>query len=259
MTNSLLSLSGRVALVVGAGKGIGRATAHALARAGAHTVVLDRHQDLADAVVEEIRSRDGLASALCADLTDYAAIEPALAEADAHAGGLDVLVNITGSATWRPILDLDHGTWARDFAVNLDQHLHVSRQMVGRFKTSGRGGVICVVASISGLFGSPGHAAYGAAKAGLLSFVRSAGEEWWPLGVRINAVVPGSVRTPRIEQTLMKPASASIPAEMLARMATPEDVAGPIVYLVSDLARKVTGQTIVVDGGTSTRFPYSLT
>jgi 3-oxoacyl-[acyl-carrier protein] reductase len=119
--------------------------------------------------------------------------------------------------------------------------------------------VICVVASISGVFASPGHAAYGAAKAGLLSLVRTAAEEWWPSQIRINAVVPGSVRTPRIEATLMDGAETRLSADRLARMAMPEDVAGPIAFLVSDLARRVTGQTIVIDGGTSTRFPYALT
>jgi len=105
------------------------------------------------------------------------------------------------------------------------------------------------VASISGVFASPGHAAYGAAKAGLLSLVRTAAEEWWPQQIRINAVVPGSVRTPRIEATLMEGDVASLPADALARMAMPEDVAGPIAFLLSDLSRRITGQTIVVDGG----------
>lgn len=123
---------------------------------------------------------------------------------------------------------------------------------------SGRPGALCEVASISGVFGSAFHGAYGAAKAGLISFVRSAAEEWWPSGIRVNAVVPGSVLTPRIEETLMKDPSRQQPAEMLRRMALPEDVAGPIAYLVSDLSKKVTGQAIVIDGGTTTRFPYAL-
>ena len=131
--------------------------------------------------------------------------------------------------------------------------------MVDRFQARKRSGVICVVASVSGLFGSPGHAAYGAAKAGLLSFIRTAAEEWWPLGVRINAIVPGSVRTPRIEETLMGDGAESASQEMLARMSTPEEIAGPVAYLVSDWAKKVTGQTLVIDGGTSALFPYSLT
>ena len=245
--------------MVGAGKGIGRATARLLAAAGAHVVVLDRHADRAQTVAEEITHSGGTASVVCADLVTPASVEVALEEAESKAAGLDILVNITGSATWKPLLEQDPAAWDRDFWVNLDQHLHVSRRMVKGFRDANRDGVICVVDSISGLFGSPGHAAYGAAKAGLLSFVRSAAEEWWPLGIRINAVVPGSVRTPRIEETLMSGGAASIPDEMLARMSTPEEIAGPIAYLVSDWAKKITGQTLVIDGGATSRFPYELT
>jgi len=255
----LLDLSGRGALVVGAGKGIGRATARMLGDAGAHTIVLDRHHDRAEEVADEIRKAGGLAGVVIADVTSVAEVADAVDEADRLSGGLDILVNITGSATWIPLLELDDVTWDRDFAVNLDQHLHVSRAAAGLWIERGRPGVVCVVASISGLFGSVGHAAYGAAKAGLLSLVRSAAEEWWPSGIRVNAVVPGSVRTPRIEETLMDEGDAPASAEQLMRMALPEDVAGSIAYLVSDLSRKVTGQAIVIEGGTSTRFPYVLT
>ena len=255
----LLDLSGRGALVVGAGEGIGRATAQRLGAAGAHVIVVDRHRERAEAVAEEITRSGGRAQASVADVTAAGELGSVLAEAERLSGGLDLLVNITGSATWMPLLELTEAAWDRDFAVNLTQQLAVARAMARHWIGSGRPGVICVVASISGVFASPGHAAYGAAKAGLLSFVRTAAEEWWPSRIRVNAVVPGSVRTPRIEATLMDGSGDSLPAELLARMALPEDVAGPVAFLVSDLARRITGQTIVIDGGTSTRFPYRLT
>lgn len=255
----LLDLSGHGALVVGAGKGIGRATARMLAAAGAHTIVLDRHADRAAEVVREIAAAGGRAAAVVADVQGGQARDRALDEAFARVPDLDVLVDITGSATWRPLLEQDDASWDRDHGVDLRQPFGTCRAVVRRWRaqTPVRSGVICVVGSISGVFASPGHAAYGAAKAGLLAFVRSAAEEWGALGVRVNAVVPGSVRTPRIEETLMQ-ASGPLPEAMLARMASPEDVAGSIAYLVSGLARRVTGQTIVVDGGTSSRFPYAL-
>ena len=254
----LIDLSGRGALVVGAGKGIGRATAQLLAEAGARTIVLDRHRDRAEEVSEEIRRSGGRAEALVADVMSASQAPPVVAEAERLSGGLDLLVNITGSATWVPLLELTESDWERDFAVNLNQNLQVARALAGLWIEARRPGVICVVASISGVFASPGHAAYGAAKAGLLSFVRTAAEEWWPSQIRINAVVPGSVRTPRIEATLMEGSQAALPPGMLARMAMPEDVAGPIAFLVSDLARRITGQTVVIDAGTATRFPYAL-
>ena len=115
-----------------------------------------------------------------------------------------------------------------------------------------------VVASVSGLFSAPNHGAYGAAKAGLMAFVRTAADEWWPHAIRVNAVVPGSVRTPRIEE-LWRSGTVSEPdADVQGRMAQPEDIAHAALFLVSDLARRITGQTLVVDGGTSARFPYRM-
>lgn len=257
MAGGLLDLAGRGALVVGAGKGIGRATARMLGDAGAHTIVLDRHLDRADAVVSEIREAGGRADAVCADVTSLAGVADAVARADRLSERLDILVNITGSSTWIPLLEFDDASWDRDFAVNLGQHLHVSRAAAKMWIERGQPGVICVVASISGLWSSTGHAAYGAAKAGLLSFVRTAAEEWWSSGIRVNAVVPGSVHTPRIEETWVREAGVPRSEEMLARVALPADVAGPIAYLVSDLSSKVTGQAIVIDGGSSTRYPYA--
>jgi NAD(P)-dependent dehydrogenase (short-subunit alcohol dehydrogenase family) len=255
----VIDLRGRSVLVVGAGKGIGRVSARLVAGAGAHTVVLDRHADRALAVCEEIRTAGGRADHVVADVMNRTEIESAVAAAEDATGGLDTLVNITGSATWVPLLEMPAETLSRDLAVNLDQHLHVARALVRRWLERGGGGTICVVASISGAFGAGSHAAYGAGKAGLLGLVRSAAEEWWPHGIRVNAVAPGSVRTPRIEETLMREGDAAISADMLSRMASPEDVAGAIAFLISEQARKITGQSIVVDGGTTSRFPYALT
>ena len=254
----VLDLSGKGALVVGAGKGIGRATALLLGAAGARTIVLDRHLDRGEGVADEIVAAGGDAAALCADVGADGEVEGAVAEADRRAGGLDIVVNITGSSSWVPLVSMDDETWDRDFRVNLEQHLAVGRNAARFWMKRKRPGVVCVVASISGLFASSGHAAYGAAKAGLLSFVQSAAEEWWPHGSRVNAGAPGAVRTPRIADEFPERDDALPSAEMLARMAMPENVAGPIVFLVSDLAAKVTGQTLVIDGGTTTRFPYRL-
>lgn len=254
----VVDLSGRSALVVGAGKGIGRATALVLGAAGARVIVLDRHSERAESVADEIRSAGGAAQPQTADVTQADRAQAAVREADRVSGGLDIVVNITGSASWLPLVETDGESWDRDFRVNLDHHLAVSRSAARLWIERGRPGAVCVVGSISGVFGAGGHAGYGAAKAALHSFVRSAGEEWWPYGIRVNAVVPGSVRTPRIEAQFPEDDARRPLPEMVARMASPEEVAGPIAFLVSGLSAKVTGQTLIVDGGTSSRFPYAL-
>ncbi len=255
---ALLDFSGRGALVVGGGQGIGRATVELLAEAGARVAVLDREAQRAKDVAEEIRSRGGRAESIVADVTRPAEAQRAVEEAEAAIDGFDVVANIVGLASWASLLEVDDETWDEDFATNLKQHLYVGRAAARSWIERGSGGSLCVVASASGLSSAPRHGAYGAAKAGVLSFVMTAAEEWWPHGIRVNAVVPGAVRTPRIEASW---ADGSVPRpadDLLDRMVHPEDIAHAILFLVSDGARKVTGQSIVVDGGWTTRFPYRL-
>jgi NAD(P)-dependent dehydrogenase (short-subunit alcohol dehydrogenase family) len=153
---------------------------------------------------------------------------------------------------------MDEATWEHDFSVNRKHHWYVARSAAARWLDAGNAGSVVAIASVSGAFAAPRHGAYGAAKAGLLSLVRTMAEEWWPR-VRVNAVVPGSVRTPRIEGLWARGEIPRPGDDVLDRMAEPEDVAGAALFLCSALARRITGQTLVVDGGTTTRFPYPLT
>jgi 3-oxoacyl-[acyl-carrier protein] reductase len=252
-----MDLRERAALVVGGGQGIGRATALALARAGANVAVLDLERERADAVAAELGGLGVRASALAGDVTKAADAARAVAEAASALGPLDAVVDIVGSASWGSLLELDDGTWERDFDVNLKQHWYVARAAARAWIAAERPGAYCAVGSVSGLFSAARHGAYGAAKAGLLALVRTAAEEWAPHGIRVNAVVPGSVRTPRIEAAWAEGTIARPTPETLARMALPEDVANAALFLVSDLARRITGQALVVDGGTTTKFPFS--
>lgn len=237
---------------------MGRATALALARAGAGVAVIDVESERAEAVAAEVRDLGRPACALAADVTTADEATRGLAGARNELGGLDIVVNVVGASSWAPLLELDEETWEAQFAVNLKHHWYVARSAARAWIDAGEPGALCVVGSISGVFSAANHGAYGAAKAGLLGLVRTAAEEWWPYGIRVNAVVPGAVRTPRIESAW---AEGSIPRpdkDTLERMALPEDIAGPILFLVSDLARCVTGQSVVVDGGSTTKFPYAL-
>jgi 3-oxoacyl-[acyl-carrier protein] reductase len=252
----LLDMQGRAALVVGGGQGIGRASAQALARSGARVAVLDAEIARAQAVAAEIAAQGARAVALQGDVTRPREAERGVEAATGALGGLDAVINIVGSASWGSLLELDEATWHRDFAQNLEHHWYVARSAARAWIAAGRGGALCAVGSVSGVFAAPNHGAYGAAKAGLLALVRTAAEEWWPHGIRMNAVVPGSVRTPRIEAGW---ADGSVPRptpDTERRMAEPEDIAHACAFLVSDLARKITGQLLVIDAGTSTRFPY---
>lgn len=256
---SILDLTGRGALVVGGGQGMGRATALLMAQAGANPVILDADRGRAESVAAELEALGVKSGALACDVTNADEVETAVASAEEASGGLDIVVNIVGGASWAPLISVDEATWERDFAVNLKHHLYVGQSAARNWIAHDRPGVLCVVASVSGMFSSARHGAYGAAKAGVLSFVRTAAEEWWPHGIRVNAVVPGAVRTPRMEAEWAAGTTPRPADDLLGRMADPEDIGGAITFLTSDLAKKVTGQTIVVDGGWTTRFPYSLT
>jgi NAD(P)-dependent dehydrogenase (short-subunit alcohol dehydrogenase family) len=253
-----LDMTGQAALVVGGGQGIGRAAALALGRAGARVAVLDAEADRARFVVGELEALGVGAAAVVADVTQAEGAARGVADAGSALGPLDVVVNIVGSASWGSLLDLDEATWERDFTVNLKQHWYVGRSAARAWIATKRPGALAVVASVSGLFSAPKHGAYGAAKAGVLAFVRTAAEEWWPHGIRVNAVIPGTVRTPRIEALWTSGEISKPTPETLARMALPEDIANAALFFVSPLAQRVTGQTLVVDGGTTTRFPYQL-
>jgi 3-oxoacyl-[acyl-carrier protein] reductase len=254
----VLDMTGRAALVVGGGQGIGRASALLLARAGARVAVLDREPDRAKAVAAEVAAQGVASAPVVLDVTDPDAAARGVAEAWRGVGPLDAVVNIVGSASWGALLELDEATWERDFTVNLKQHWYVGRAAARAWIDAKRPGALAVVASVSGLFSAPKHGAYGAAKAGLLAFVRTSAEEWWSHGIRVNAVIPGTVRTPRIEAMWTSGGIPKPTPETLARMALPEDIASAALFFVSPLAGRVTGQALVVDGGTTTRFPYSL-
>ncbi len=245
----------RGGLVIGAGQGMGREAALLLARLGARLALVDVEAERGEAVAKEVRALGTSAAPLSFDVTDAAQVRAGVEAAIKELGRIDVLINIVGMAGWGPLLDIEPEDWDRDVLLNLKQHFLVCRE-VGRHMRDAGGGAISVVASVSGLFAAPNHGPYGAAKSGVMALVRTMSQEWEPHGIRVNAVAPGSVRTPRIMAMRESGEIAESDPRAAGRESEPLDIANALVFLVSDMARRINGQVIVVDGGTIARFPF---
>jgi len=250
---SLLRLDDKTMIVVGAGQGIGRQVAHALAQVGARVVCVDVEQTRADEIASET---GGLAWS--GDATDRADVERMLTFTHDTYGRVDGFVDIIGLATFLPFMELTDDQWDLDFRLCL-RHAFLMSQIAGRHMIEqGHGGTMVFVSSISGLLAAPHHAAYGAAKAGLINLVRSLADELGPRGIRVNSVSPGAVRTPRINELLTdEQVQLSASASPLGRMAWPTDIARAALFLSSDLSSYVTGQILAVDGGVGGRYPFA--
>jgi NAD(P)-dependent dehydrogenase (short-subunit alcohol dehydrogenase family) len=256
----IVEFSGKVALITGAGSGIGEATAKLLAAGGATVAILDVHQHRVDAVSTAIGAN---AIALPAtDVADEAQMRAAMSALIAKAGRLDVVIANAGiNGTWAPIDDLTPAEWDKTIAVNLRGTYLTLHLAVPHLKQAG-GGAIVIVSSINGTraFSGGGATAYSATKAAQAAMSNQLALELGKHRIRVNMVAPGSTRTNIIENTLRrKQAEASIPVAFPdgdvpltgGKPATAADVADAIAMLVSDRARHVTGTWLYVDGGQS--------
>jgi NAD(P)-dependent dehydrogenase (short-subunit alcohol dehydrogenase family) len=240
---TLYSLAGRVIVVLGGGNGIGRQTCHALAQAGARVVCVDRDETRAAVVAREV---DGIAHA--ADVTKRDDVERVFATARQH-GAVRGVVDIVGMPHLGPLANLDDQMWASQFDLVLT-HAFLAVQIGGKAIADAGGGAMVFVASMSGLTRIPGQVAYGTAKAALIQLVAGMGLEFGPARVRVNAVAPGFVRTPRLNAMLNGEQWGQIGERIpLGAPASPAEIAAPILFLCSDMSSHVTGQTLLVDGG----------
>jgi NAD(P)-dependent dehydrogenase (short-subunit alcohol dehydrogenase family) len=241
-------LDGRAAVVIGAGQGIGRHTAHALHAAGAQVAVIDLKPDLAQELAAEV---SGLA--ISADVRDPREIERALQETVAAFGNLYAVADIVGIGKFGPLLDLTGDDWVESYHANLGHAINVVRAF-GRYFSEQRDGSIVFIGSISGIGSAPGHAAYGAFKAALHSLVRTAAAELAPSNVRVNAVAPGLTATPRVLMQLSDTSAVGV----LGHLPQAQDIGAAAYFLSSNLARMITGHVLVVDAGQTLKYPVEV-
>jgi NAD(P)-dependent dehydrogenase (short-subunit alcohol dehydrogenase family) len=244
-------VSGKVALVVGAGGGIGGAGAGALAREGAAVFCTDSDGAAAETTATRIRAAGGRAAALALDVRDRAAVDAAVAATVGEFGRLDIMLESAGIAHRLDFLKVDAETWDRVIAVNLTGMFHVGQAAARQMFKQGDGGSIINVTSQLAEVARPERAAYVASKGGARSLTHAMAVDLAAHGIRVNAIAPGPTLTGLTRANYTDPEArrateALIP---LGRLGQPDDLVGAVLFLASDEACWVTGSTVTVDGG----------
>jgi len=242
------ALQGRVSLVTGASRGIGRAIARGLAAEGAHVVLGARDAAKLAEAVAEIESAGGRAEPLALDVAERASVEAVVAHVVSVHGRIDHLVNNAGVTRDNLLLRMKDEEWQQVLATNLTG-VFLCTQAALKPMLKQRAGRIVSVTSVVGLGGNAGQANYAASKAGIVGFTKSVAREVASRGITVNAVAPGFVDTDMTAAMTEKAREAVRGAIPMGRVGRPEDVAGAVLYLVSDAAAYVTGQVLSVDGG----------
>jgi len=246
-----MALEGRNAVVTGGASGIGRATARALARAGADVAVLDLRAEPAATVAEELTQLGRRAVAVAADVADAASVVAAVTRARAALGPIQILVNCAGVADFVPFAELGEERWQRMIDIHLTGTYRVTHAVIGDMIAAGWGRIVNIASAAALNGGGPGLAHYAAAKAGIIGFTKSLAQEFGPAGITVNAIAPGLIDTPLIHAA---GAPASLYDQVVARLpmrriGQPEDIAAACSYLVSVEASFCTGQVLSPNGG----------
>lgn len=261
MTKNGLGLEGRNVLVVGAGSGMGYESAMLAGRVGANVACADLDGDRAAEVSDEVAALGVKSVSVAGDVTVEDQAVRVVNDATSGLGALDAVINIVGFASWATLFETDEHVWELDLRRNLTQHLYVGRAAARYWIDRDQPGAIAAVASVSGIYGAANHGAYGAAKAGLIDLMRTMSQEWGAHNIRTNAIAPDMIATPRVAAAYEAAGSSGDEVAIgdgvpLRRAGLPDEIAGPLVFLISDLASFITGQTIVVDGGMMASFPH---
>jgi NAD(P)-dependent dehydrogenase (short-subunit alcohol dehydrogenase family) len=247
-------LDGKHILVLGGGQGMGESTSRLLASAGARVAVADLEADRAERIAKEV---GGIP--ILVDVTDDDALVAAIAQTEAELGPLDGLVTIIGMAAWARLVDMSTETWDLDHRRNVRYFFLAAREVARSLIARGAPGSIVCVASIDGIRSAAGHASYGAAKAGLVNLVKTMTAEWSGHGIRVNAIAPGAMITPRIPERSAEEEADMMSTVPMHRRGTTDDIGKAALFFLSDLSTYVSGQTLAVDGGFTAVGPIDYT
>jgi 3-oxoacyl-[acyl-carrier protein] reductase len=228
---------------------MGESSAMFLARAGCDVALVDVVPDRADAVGANIKTLGVGSVAVIGDVLDDEQLPRIVAEAEAKLGGLDVMVSIVGAAVWGSLLETTAEIWDQQMRLNLRYFFLVAKEVAQSLIRRGQPGAIVGIASVDGQRASPMRGAYGAAKAGLISLVQTMAVEWAPHAIRVNAIAPGHIVTPRLYDTPQRAEGYAASLLPMGRRGTPDDIGRAALFMASDMARYITGTTLDVDGG----------
>lgn len=253
MTNPLFDLTGQVALVTGASRGLGQIFARALANAGADLILTSRSREDLLPFVAEIEALGRKAVPLALDVRDQGSIESMAAEAEAACGQIHILVNNAGCNVRKPALDVTWDDWNLVLETNLRGSFFVAQQIARRMVPHGYGRIVNI-GSVTSVFGYAGLAPYGASRGGIRQLTMSLADDWGKHGITVNCLAPGWFHTKQNtvlyqNERWVEYLKERIPVK---RPGEPRDLEGAVVFLASESSRYITGQTLLVDGGIST-------
>jgi len=249
--SNLFDLTGKVAVVTGSTKGIGKAIAQRMAEHGARLVISSRKQDACDAVAAEIRATGAEAIAIACNVSEKSEIEGLIAGALDHYGQVDILVcNAAVNPYYGPLAKIDDRAYDRIMETNVRSNLWLAN-LVQEQMAERRDGAIIFVSSIAGLKGSSILGAYGLSKAADMQLARNLAVEWGPNNIRVNCIAPGLVKTDMARALYEDPKlhDKTLAMYPIGRLGEPDDIAGAAVFLASRAGAWITGQTLVADGG----------
>ena len=244
----MFDLTNKVAIITGASQGIGKGMAKTFSKAGAHVACVSRNKDNLKSVADSLIKNGGVASFYTCDVSSLDAFQHTIKEIAENHGSVDILVNNAGVCKDKLIMRMSEDDWNKVININLNGAFN-GIKAVSQIMIKQRAGRIINISSIVGLIGNPGQANYAASKAGLIGLSKSAAKELAPRGITVNAIAPGYIATDMTDQITDQAKESLITKIPLGRIGSPSDIAASALFLASDEAGYITGQTLTVDGG----------